>query len=108
MTQSSSYPPAVEVSSARAAATQGSAASTAGSAPHLASSLPAPAAVISAEPLDMVGLLAGAHHPGAGAVVLFSGEVRNSNKGQEVRFLEYEAWLPMATKLIDEILAEAK
>ena len=108
MTQSSSYPPAVEVSSARAAATQGSAASTAGSAPHIASSFPAPAAVISAEPLDMVGLLAGAHHPGAGAVVLFSGEVRNSNKGLAVNFLEYEAYIPLATQLIKEILEEAR
>jgi len=88
MTQSSSYRPAAEVSSAP----------------------PAPATppvAISAEPLDIVGLLAGAHHPGAGAVVLFSGEVRNSNKGLAVNFLEYEAYIPLATKLIDEIVEEA-
>jgi molybdopterin synthase catalytic subunit len=56
----------------------------------------------------MIGLLSRAHHPGAGAVVLFSGEVRNSNKGQAVDFLEYEAYAPLATKLIEEILAEAR
>ena len=96
MTQSSSYPPAAEASSA----------------PHTASSVPRPdpaaSDFISAEPLDIVGLLAGAHHPGAGAVVLFSGEVRNSNKGLDVEFLEYEAYTPLATKLINEIVEEAR
>jgi molybdopterin synthase catalytic subunit len=63
---------------------------------------------ISAGPLDLAGLLAGAHHPRAGAVVLFSGEVRDHNRGREVAFLEYEAYIPLASKLIGEILAEAK
>src|SRR5579859_7163702 len=62
---------------------------------------------ISAEPLDMVALLKGAHHPGAGAVVLFSGEVREHNSGREVAYLEYEAHGPLASKLIAEILQEA-
>lgn len=56
----------------------------------------------------MTGLLAGAHHPGAGAVVLFSGEVRNSNRGRAVAFLEYEAYTPLAEKMMREILAAAK
>jgi len=64
--------------------------------------------VISAEPLDVVALLSQAHHPGAGAVVLFSGEVRDSNKGREVACLEYEAYAPLAVKMIHEILAEAR
>jgi molybdopterin synthase catalytic subunit len=55
-----------------------------------------------------VGLLAEGHHPAAGAVVLFSGEVRESNNGKEVAFLEYEAHIPLAEKLIAEVLAEAK
>jgi molybdopterin synthase catalytic subunit len=63
---------------------------------------------ISAGPLDLAGLLAGAHHPQAGAVVLFSGEVRDHNRGREVAFLEYEAYIPLASKLIVEVLAEAK
>ncbi|HVS94914.1 MAG TPA: molybdenum cofactor biosynthesis protein MoaE [Puia sp.] len=62
---------------------------------------------LSAEPVDMAGMLARAHHPGAGAVVLFSGEVRNSNRGRAVAFLEYEAYPPLADKLIAEILAVA-
>ena len=62
---------------------------------------------ISATPLDVVGLLQQVHHPKAGAVVLFSGEVRDNNKGQEVAYLEYEAHIPMATSMIKKILAEA-
>jgi molybdopterin synthase catalytic subunit len=52
-------------------------------------------------------LLRDAHHPAAGAVVLFSGEVRDHNKGREVAYLEYEAYHPMADKAIREILTEA-
>jgi molybdopterin synthase catalytic subunit len=63
---------------------------------------------ISEHPLDIVGLLASAHHPKAGALVLFSGEVRNHNLGREVDYLEYEAYIPMASKLIRQILDEAK
>lgn len=65
------------------------------------------AAAISAAPIDMAGMLAGAHHPGAGAVVLFSGEVRESNRGRAVAFLEYEAATLLAEKMIVEILAVA-
>jgi len=112
MTQSSSYPPAAEASHAQASAQTASPVpdqAAAGSAPRATTQASAaPANVISAEPLDMIGLLAGAHHPGAGAVVLFSGEVRNSNKGLAVNFLEYEAYIPLATRLIDEIVGEAR
>lgn len=47
-------------------------------------------------------------HPNSGAVVLFSGEVRDNNKGKKVTHLEYEAYEPMANKMIDEILEVAK
>jgi molybdopterin synthase catalytic subunit len=63
---------------------------------------------ISGEPLDFIGLLSRAHHPGAGAVVLFSGEVRDSNLGRPVDCLEYEAYAPLASSMIAEILATAK
>ena len=65
-------------------------------------------AALSAEPIDMAGMLAGAHHPGAGAVVLFSGEVRDNNRGRIVSHLEYEAYAPLAEKMIEEILVTAK
>jgi len=47
-------------------------------------------------------------HPGAGAVVIFSGEARNLHEGQAVEYLEYEAHLEMADKSIDAILTRAK
>lgn len=46
-------------------------------------------------------------NPNSGAVVLFSGEVRDNNKGRAVKHLEYEAYEPMANKMIDEILKDA-
>lgn len=46
--------------------------------------------------------------PRSGAVVLFSGEVRDVNKGKEVTHLYYEAYEPMAEKMIGDILKLAK
>ena len=63
---------------------------------------------ISSGSLDPVALLSRAHHPKAGAVVLFSGEVRDNNSGKSVDYLEYEAHFSMASKMIDSILTEAK
>lgn len=62
---------------------------------------------ISDKSLDIVGLLAQSHDPKAGAVVLFSGDVRDNNIGKEVAYLEYEAHFFLASKMIKEILEEA-
>jgi molybdopterin synthase catalytic subunit len=62
---------------------------------------------ISPDPIDIAGLLKTAHHPGAGAVLLFSGDVRDNNRGREVAFLEYEAHYVLASKMIAEILHQA-
>jgi molybdopterin synthase catalytic subunit len=62
---------------------------------------------ISADPIDMITLFQRARHPGAGAVVVFSGEVRDSNRGREVAWLEYEAHHALASKMIAGILEEA-
>lgn len=63
---------------------------------------------ISPDPLDMAALLKDAHHPGAGAVVLFSGEVRDNNRGREVAYLQYESYVPLAEKMITDILDQAR
>ena len=63
---------------------------------------------ITSEPIDLAGLLAASHHPHAGAVVLFSGDVRNNNLSKSVSYLEYEAQETMAAKMIEEILFEAR
>lgn len=49
-----------------------------------------------------------AHHAKAGAIVLFSGEVRNHHEGESVDFLEYEAHEEMAAHSIHLILQEAQ
>ena len=41
-----------------------------------------------------------------GAVVTFLGLVRNHNAGRSVRYLEYEAYEPLAIKAFDRIAAE--
>ena len=58
--------------------------------------------------IDIPGSLARSHNPGSGAIVLFSGEVRSRNQGKDVLYLEYEAYVPMANKMIAEILQEAR
>lgn len=63
---------------------------------------------LSSSPIDLAGLLAKAHHPKAGAVILFSGEVRNNNLGSDVEYLEYEAQEAMASKMISQIINDAK
>ena len=63
---------------------------------------------LSDKPLRVVELLAASHHPACGAVVLFSGEVRDNSNGQTVEYLEYEVHDSMANKMIAEIIAEAK
>ena len=45
---------------------------------------------------------------GDGAVVSFLGLVRNHNAGRRVRYLEYEAYEPLALKVFERIAAEAR
>jgi len=63
--------------------------------------------MIVTEPIDIAGMLAAVHHPEAGGVVLFSGEVRDNHKGRAVRCLEYEAYVPLAEAMMAEIVAAA-
>lgn len=58
--------------------------------------------------INLPNLLAQSHHANCGAVVLFSGEVRNNNLDKEVQHLEFEAFEPMANSMIKEILDFAK
>ncbi|MBD1429210.1 molybdenum cofactor biosynthesis protein MoaE [Sphingobacterium litopenaei] len=63
---------------------------------------------LSTEKIDVMALWEQAHHPAAGGVVLFSGEVRNNHQGKEVSHLSYEAAEQMANKMIAALLDEAK
>ena len=73
---------------------------------------------ISADPLDLAGVLALAQQQhaqqarrddveGPGAVVLFVGAVRGRHQGQEVRALTYEAYEPLAVGSFERISREA-
>jgi molybdopterin synthase catalytic subunit len=61
-----------------------------------------------AVPLSEQALLAAVEDPGAGAVVLFSGVVRDQTGGRRVKFLEYEAHAPMAVAKMREIAVAAR
>ena len=63
---------------------------------------------MSAEPLDIEALVALVGAPGDGAVVTFAGLVRDHNQGRRVRFLEYEAYEPLAVRALQRIIDEAQ
>ncbi|HVN49362.1 MAG TPA: molybdenum cofactor biosynthesis protein MoaE [Bacteroidota bacterium] len=63
--------------------------------------------MIVTEPIDLATLLQQAHRAEAGAVVLFSGEVRNNHKNKSVNYLEYEAYIPMAETAMEAIVQQA-
>jgi molybdopterin synthase catalytic subunit len=64
--------------------------------------------LVSEDVIDAGFLLSQMHDPKAGAVVLFSGEVRNHSHTKEVEALYYEAYVPMAEKMIASILSDAR
>ncbi len=53
---------------------------------------------ITSDPLDPAPLMRLVEGPDMGAVVTFSGNVRNQNRGREVQYLEYDAYRPMAER----------
>ena len=58
--------------------------------------------------IDVNALLKKVSHPKAGAVVLFLGTVRDNDRGRHVKFLEYEAYQPMALKEMNRVVEEAR
>ncbi len=67
-----------------------------------------PRVALSATTIDaaqVAGLVAGS---GAGGLVLFIGTVRDENRGRAVIRLVYEAYAPMAIKVIERVAAEAR
>jgi len=61
---------------------------------------------ITTEPLDLAALIAETEDPSAGALVIFSGTVRNENDGLPVNGMTYEAHVPLAEKVLKELEAE--
>jgi molybdopterin synthase catalytic subunit len=62
---------------------------------------------ITSEPISLDSLLAEAHFEEAGAIVLFSGEVRKHHLGKEVLYLTYEAFETLANEMIYKIIQTA-
>src|SRR5262245_12631712 len=63
---------------------------------------------ITAEPLDPAPLVALVSAPDMGAIVTFAGIVRNNFDGRPTAYLEYEAFEPMAKKVLEQLAAEAR
>ena len=58
--------------------------------------------------IDVNALLERVKHPQAGGIVLFLGTVRDNDRGRHVKFLEYEAYQPMALKEMRRVAEEAR
>ncbi|MCW6034854.1 molybdenum cofactor biosynthesis protein MoaE [Spirulina subsalsa FACHB-351] len=58
---------------------------------------------ITLAPLELEEVYRLADNPGNGAIVLMSGTVRNNTDGKGVRFLEYQAYEPMAIAIFQNI-----
>ncbi len=61
---------------------------------------------VTADPLDARAVEEAVAGPGAGAIVTFTGTVRDHARGQSVTALEYEAYAPAAEKMLARIGAE--
>lgn len=59
--------------------------------------------VLTAEPLDAEAIVRRIAHPSCGAVVLFSGTVRDSHRGRAVERITYSAYRSMAEARLREI-----
>jgi len=58
---------------------------------------------LSAEALDVGGVVARVVGPDAGGIVTFVGTVRDASRGREIRHLEYEAYTGMAEREMEKI-----
>ena len=58
--------------------------------------------------IDLAELSRAVEASGYGAVVTFSGNVRDNARGREVLYLEYEAYAPLAEKQLARLVAEAE
>lgn len=60
------------------------------------------------EPIDIAAVLESVRSPAAGAVVLFLGTTREMTDGRQTRWLNYEAYAPLAEKLLAELISQAQ
>jgi len=67
-------------------------------------------AAVTRDPLDLQALTRDLAEgvSGDGAIATFTGLVRDHNQGRKVRFLEYEAYEPLAVRALGRIVDEAR
>ena len=63
---------------------------------------------VSDEQLDARSVAACVEDDGCGAIATFIGTVRNHNAGRTVRWLDYEAYAPLAVRSFERIAGEAR
>ncbi|HMO56381.1 MAG TPA: molybdopterin converting factor subunit 1 [Roseiflexaceae bacterium] len=68
---------------------------------------PVPAFRITSAPIEPAPLVALVQSPAMGAIVTFAGVARNNFGGRATAYLEYEAFAPMAVRVLEDIAAEA-
>ena len=67
-----------------------------------------PLVAVTSAPLDLQTLTAEIGADGDGAIATFAGLVRDHNQGRRVRFLEYEAYEPLAVRALERIVTESR
>ena len=68
----------------------------------------APRVLLTSEPLDTAIVSALVEDEQYGAVVTFAGTVRSLSRGQSVRYLEYDAYAPLAEKELLALVGQAE
>lgn len=67
-----------------------------------------PSIRVSEQPLDAAALSMLVQAPDMGAIVTFAGIVRNNFGGRATAYLEYEAYQPMAERVLAQLASEAR
>jgi MoaE-MoaD fusion protein len=66
---------------------------------------PIPRVAVLATPLSLPAVIAAVEHPEAGGIATFTGNVRRRSRGKTIEHLEYEAYEPMAVRVMEAIRA---
>ena len=62
--------------------------------------------VVTARKLNLATVIKRVEHPGAGAITIFTGVVRNNAHDKAVKYLEYEAYPELAERTMEQIGSE--
>ena len=68
----------------------------------------APRTSLTTDPIEPAALLEQVADRGVGATVLFVGTVRDASRGKEVARLDYEAYVPMVERQLEEIATQCE